>query len=132
MLLERESNEQEYNNEFYMTEDNKVSTHYLHIRCIKHLFGCAQVRTRTNRSGGIQGGLANGEDIVIRVAFKPTSTIAQKQKTVGVGPICDCCCLSFGFALSALLLGMACASALNLASCFAALFALQVGGESND
>lgn len=43
----------------------------------------AQVRTRTNRSGGIQGGLANGEDIIVRVAFKPTSTIAQKQRTVG-------------------------------------------------
>lgn len=42
-----------------------------------------QVRTRTNRSGGVQGGLSNGEDIVIRVAFKPTSTIGQKQKTVG-------------------------------------------------
>lgn len=42
-----------------------------------------QVRTRTNRSGGIQGGLSNGEDIVIRVAFKPTSTIGIKQKTVG-------------------------------------------------
>lgn len=40
------------------------------------------VRTRTNRSGGVQGGLANGENIVIRVAFKPTSTIARKQKTV--------------------------------------------------
>jgi chorismate synthase len=36
-------------------------------------------RTRTNRSGGIQGGISNGENIVIRVAFKPTSTIGQKQ-----------------------------------------------------
>ncbi len=42
----------------------------------------SQVRTRTNRSGGVQGGLSNGEDIVIRVAFKPTSTIGIKQKTV--------------------------------------------------
>lgn len=40
------------------------------------------VRTRTNRSGGVQGGISNGEDIVIRVAFKPTSTIGVKQKTV--------------------------------------------------
>jgi len=39
-------------------------------------------RTRTNRSGGVQGGISNGEDIVIRVAFKPTSTIGQVQKTV--------------------------------------------------
>mmetsp|Transcript_13491 Transcript_13491/g.20533 ORF Transcript_13491/g.20533 Transcript_13491/m.20533 type:complete len:436 (+) Transcript_13491:178-1485(+) len=39
-------------------------------------------RTRTNRSGGIQGGISNGENIVIRVAFKPTSTIGQLQNTV--------------------------------------------------
>jgi len=39
-------------------------------------------RTTTNRSGGIQGGISNGENIVIHVAFKPTSTIAQMQKTV--------------------------------------------------
>ena len=36
-------------------------------------------RTKTNRSGGIQGGISNGENIVIHVAFKPTSTIGQKQ-----------------------------------------------------
>ena len=34
------------------------------------------------RSGGVQGGLSNGENIVIKVAFKPTSTIAKKQSTV--------------------------------------------------
>jgi chorismate synthase len=39
-------------------------------------------RTRTNRSGGIQGGISNGENIVVHVAFKPTSTIAQVQNTV--------------------------------------------------
>jgi len=39
-------------------------------------------RTKTNRSGGVQGGISNGEDIVIKVAFKPTSTIGQLQKTV--------------------------------------------------
>ncbi|CAJ1905983.1 unnamed protein product [Cylindrotheca closterium] len=39
-------------------------------------------RTKTNRSGGIQGGISNGENIVIKVAFKPTSTIGQKQGTV--------------------------------------------------
>lgn len=39
-------------------------------------------RTATNRSGGIQGGISNGEDIVIRVAFKPTATIASPQQTV--------------------------------------------------
>lgn len=39
-------------------------------------------RTRTNRSGGIQGGISNGENIVVRVAFKPTSTIGREQNTV--------------------------------------------------
>ncbi|KAK9817667.1 hypothetical protein WJX72_000387 [[Myrmecia] bisecta] len=52
----------EHNDEFYMDK--------------------GEVRTRTNRSGGIQGGLSNGENIVIRLAFKPTSTISTNQKTV--------------------------------------------------
>jgi chorismate synthase len=43
-----------------------------------------RVRTTTNRSGGVQGGISNGEDIVFRVAFKPTATIAQAQQTVSV------------------------------------------------
>lgn len=42
------------------------------------------VRTTTNRSGGIQGGISNGEAIIFRIAFKPTATITQKQKTVTV------------------------------------------------
>ena len=41
-----------------------------------------RVRTRTNRSGGIQGGISNGEAIVGRVAFKPTATILKPQLTV--------------------------------------------------
>lgn len=41
-----------------------------------------KIRTATNNSGGIQGGISNGEDIVFRVAFKPTATIAREQKTV--------------------------------------------------
>lgn len=41
-----------------------------------------KVTTATNHSGGIQGGISNGMDIVFRVAFKPTATIAQKQQTV--------------------------------------------------
>ena len=41
-----------------------------------------RIRTATNRSGGIQGGISNGEDIVLRVAFKPTATISQAQQTV--------------------------------------------------
>ncbi len=40
------------------------------------------IRTATNRSGGIQGGISNGEDIVLRVAFKPTATIGKEQRTV--------------------------------------------------
>lgn len=41
-----------------------------------------KIRTRTNNSGGIQGGISNGEDIYFRVAFKPVATIAIDQKTV--------------------------------------------------
>ena len=38
--------------------------------------------TTSNRSGGIQGGISNGETICLRVAFKPTATISLKQQTV--------------------------------------------------
>jgi chorismate synthase len=41
-----------------------------------------RVRTSTNNSGGVQGGISNGEDIYFRVAFKPTATIAREQRTV--------------------------------------------------
>ncbi len=41
-----------------------------------------KVRTVTNRSGGVQGGISNGETIYFRVAFKPTATILQSQETV--------------------------------------------------
>jgi chorismate synthase len=41
-----------------------------------------KIRTTTNRSGGVQGGISNGENIIFRVAFKPTATIAREQKTV--------------------------------------------------
>ncbi len=44
--------------------------------------GGGRVRTRGNRSGGVQGGISNGEDIVVRVAFKPTATILREQDTV--------------------------------------------------
>ena len=40
------------------------------------------IRTATNRSGGVQGGISNGEEIVFRTAFKPTATILQPQTTV--------------------------------------------------
>jgi chorismate synthase len=42
-------------------------------------------RTRSNRSGGVQGGITNGEDVVVRVAFKPTATIRLAQDTVDRG-----------------------------------------------
>ncbi len=41
-----------------------------------------RIRTATNNSGGIQGGITNGETIVCRAAFKPTATIAAAQRTV--------------------------------------------------
>lgn len=41
-----------------------------------------RIGTATNYSGGIQGGISNGEEIYFRVAFKPTSTILKTQKTV--------------------------------------------------
>ncbi|KAJ6350078.1 hypothetical protein OIU78_006293 [Salix suchowensis] len=53
----------EHNDEFYTNEHGRI-------------------RTRTNRSGGIQGGISNGEIINLRIAFKPASTIGRKQHTV--------------------------------------------------
>ncbi|KAL2549536.1 Chorismate synthase [Forsythia ovata] len=53
----------EHNDEFYMEENGRI-------------------RTKTNRSGGIQGGISNGEIINMRIGFKPTSTISRKQNTV--------------------------------------------------
>ncbi|HXH83021.1 MAG TPA: chorismate synthase [Candidatus Tectomicrobia bacterium] len=44
----------------------------------------ARIRTRTNRSGGVQGGITNGETVYFRVAFKPTATIVREQRTVTV------------------------------------------------
>jgi chorismate synthase len=52
----------QHNDEFYMDGD--------------------RVRTRTNRSGGVQGGITNGETVYFRVAFKPTATIMREQHTV--------------------------------------------------
>jgi chorismate synthase len=53
-----------HNDEFYMDGD--------------------RVRTRTNRSGGVQGGISNGETIYFRAAFKPTATVMREQRTVDV------------------------------------------------
>ena len=43
-----------------------------------------QISTRTNHSGGIQGGISNGQDIYFRVAFKPIATLLREQQTVDV------------------------------------------------
>ncbi len=53
----------EHNDEFYIDETGAA-------------------RTVTNRSGGIQGGITNGETIILRVAFNPTATIRKEQRTV--------------------------------------------------
>jgi chorismate synthase len=53
----------EHNDEFYIDENGET-------------------RTLTNRSGGVQGGISNGENILMRIAFKPTATIGKEQKTV--------------------------------------------------
>ena len=42
------------------------------------------INTRTNHSGGMQGGISNGQDIYFRVAFKPVATILREQPTVGI------------------------------------------------
>ena len=52
----------EHNDEFYMSG--------------------GRVRTHTNRSGGVQGGITNGETIYFRTAFKPTATVMHEQRTV--------------------------------------------------
>jgi len=41
-----------------------------------------QIKTKTNYSGGVQGGISNGMDIVFNAVFKPVSTIMQKQLSV--------------------------------------------------
>ena len=44
--------------------------------------GKGGITTQTNRSGGIQGGISNGQDIYFRVAFKPVATILMEQDTI--------------------------------------------------
>lgn len=53
----------EMNDVFYQSTDGKIAT-------------------KTNHSGGIQGGISNGEDIYFRVAFKPIATLLREQDTV--------------------------------------------------
>ena len=61
----------ENNDEYVLSEDNKIIT-------------------RTNNSGGILGGLTNGMPLVIRIGFKPASSIAKKQKTVDLVSNTEC------------------------------------------
>ena len=46
--------------------------------------GHGGITTRTNHSGGIQGGISNGADICFRVAFKPVATLLREQETVDI------------------------------------------------
>ena len=46
--------------------------------------GKGGIVTRTNNSGGIQGGISNGQDIYFRVAFKPVATLLREQETVDI------------------------------------------------
>ena len=46
--------------------------------------GAASITTATNHSGGIQGGISNGQDIYFRVAFKPVATLLREQHTVDI------------------------------------------------
>ena len=42
------------------------------------------VKTATNHSGGIQGGISNGQDVYFRVAFKPVATLLRPQQTIDI------------------------------------------------
>ena len=48
------------------------------------VFDGERIRTKTNHSGGVQGGITNGEDIVFRVAFKPIPSVMLPQQTVDI------------------------------------------------
>ena len=48
------------------------------------MFDGKQIRTKTNHSGGVQGGITNGEDIVFKVAFKPIPSVMYPQQTVDI------------------------------------------------
>ena len=47
-------------------------------------FDGERIRTKTNHSGGVQGGITNGEDVVFRVAFKPIPSVMLPQQTVDI------------------------------------------------
>ena len=68
----------EQNDEFYRCDTNTAATDEISRQSKDR----AVIRTRTNHSGGIQGGISNGEDIYFRVAFKPVATLLREQHTV--------------------------------------------------
>lgn len=78
----------EHNDEFYMEHESsrsggrESSSGGDDAAGSRQPLPTARVRTRTNRSGGVQGGISNGEEIIFRVAFKPTATVLREQKTV--------------------------------------------------
>ncbi|CAI0442791.1 unnamed protein product [Linum tenue] len=96
----------EHNDEFYMTEDGKI-------------------RTRTNRSGGIQGGISNGEIIHMRIGFKPTSTITV---SFCASTLLETCRYEFHlkqtFCYSSYHCGLSCSSPLHLRAWFHITFLL--------
>lgn len=53
-------------------------------RFVSRETGAADIDTATNHSGGIQGGISNGQDIYFRVAFKPVATLLREQQTVDI------------------------------------------------
>ncbi len=68
-------------NDLFISQKSKIDT------SIKYQVSRQEslaISTLTNNSGGIQGGITNGEDIYFRVVFKPASSIAKKQKTIDI------------------------------------------------
>lgn len=75
----------EHNDEFYILGKELNSDEIDKSRPIQRVFGIENVldvKTKTNYSGGIQGGISNGMPILLRLAFKPTATIHKVQKSV--------------------------------------------------
>ena len=59
-----------------------ASVHFIPPRLYASYATCNHYTIPTNRSGGIQGGISNGQDIYFRVAFKPVATLLMEQDTV--------------------------------------------------
>ncbi len=75
----------EHNDEFYIPDQELFFNQIEQNRPIQKVYGIKNVldlKTKTNYSGGIQGGISNGMPIILRLAFKPTATIHKVQKTV--------------------------------------------------